>query len=160
MECSMPRDPKDKPAAEAVRRPPLKRPEPRKDRRSKTPSVPRLQHGTRVAFQIECASCGKSDTLPYVPKTTGDVMCRACAAEQLGEGWDRGRVDLQQREAATIACAICTAEFETTRPPDERDGLLCPRCHRGEAKPNPGRIGERIRGKRVAVKRKRSNEPA
>lgn len=152
----MARNPKDKPAAEAVRRPALKRADPRNDRRSKTPTVPRLRHGTRVAFQIECASCGANDTLPYVPKTTGEVLCRKCASEQLGEGWDRGRVDLRETPAATIACPACGSRFETTRPAEEHAGLLCPRCHRGEEKSNPDRIGERLGKRGSGVKRKRA----
>lgn len=50
-------------------------------------SIPRLDHGTRVAFPIVCDSCGKRETLSYAPKVTEDVFCTSCLEERRGKSW-------------------------------------------------------------------------
>lgn len=44
----------------------------------------RSPHGTQVARQITCSSCGVTDTIHFSPRPNQQVLCRKCAAEQLG----------------------------------------------------------------------------
>jgi CxxC-x17-CxxC domain-containing protein len=37
---------------------------------------------TRVFFRLECAACGKTEEVDYLPANPNQAMCRACAAEQ------------------------------------------------------------------------------
>ncbi len=59
--------------------------------------IPRLDHGTRVSYPIECEACGKRETLDYVPKTSGPIKCRACTEEKFGSNWSQVK-DAAQKE--------------------------------------------------------------
>jgi hypothetical protein len=43
----------------------------------------RNEHGTRVATAINCTACGKRDRIPWAPRSTDRILCRACAGEIL-----------------------------------------------------------------------------
>lgn len=38
----------------------------------------------RQSFQITCAQCGKTDTVPFQPKGDRPVLCRDCFRQQRG----------------------------------------------------------------------------
>ncbi len=139
---------------DTVQRPALNKPVHRRDRKAKTPNAPGLRHGTRVAFQIDCERCGVSATLPFVPKTDGAVLCPDCAEEVFGEEWHRGR----SREAAppkSRDCDSCGATFEYRAKPDTAPPNICNVCRRGEARPEPGRIGGAVLDPAAGVRKKR-----
>mgnify|MGYP001591743523 len=44
----------------------------------------RMDGGTRPSFDIKCAECGKSDTVPFQPRGDRPVLCRDCFRKQRG----------------------------------------------------------------------------
>lgn len=105
---------------------------------------PRQTHGTQVRFQVECARCGRSDVLSFVPKTLGEMLCRACAEEVFGSDWAHGR-PIAGRTEYPFTCAECGAEGTVPFEPDGRRPLLCNACFRGEASADT----ERLKGKKI-----------
>ena len=120
----------------------------RVDRKAGTP--PAVAHGTRVRFQIECARCGKSDSLRFVPKTQGDMLCKSCAEEVFGADWAGDR-PAEGRGEHVFECAQCGKEDRVRFEPDEDSRLLCSACFRGEEQPRK----ERLRGMTVVTTKKR-----
>lgn len=139
---------------DTVQRPSLKKSVHSRDRKAKTPNAPGLRHGTRVAFHIDCERCGKEATLPFVPKTDGALLCPDCAAEVFGDDWHRGRMR-GERSVEERDCDACSARYEYRVNPDVPAPNLCPKCRRGEARPEPGRIGGAILDPAAGVRRKR-----
>lgn len=109
-------------------------------------SPPSREHGTKVAFRITCGRCGKDATLPFVPKTTGDVLCPDCAAGVFGEDWAHGR-QLDGPSEHTFKCATCGKEDRVRFKPEEDAELLCRSCFKGEETANPGRL----KGKQIVT---------
>ncbi|MCA9566082.1 MAG: hypothetical protein KC561_21445, partial [Myxococcales bacterium] len=68
--------------------------------------APSESHDTRVAFRITCSRCKKDDTLPFVPKTLNDVLCKSCATEVFGDDWAHGR-QVDDRTEYQITCEQC-----------------------------------------------------
>ena len=44
----------------------------------------RMNGGDRPSFEIKCAECGKSDTVPFQPRGDRPVLCRDCFRKQRG----------------------------------------------------------------------------
>lgn len=40
----------------------------------------------RESFEITCANCGKTDTVPFKPKGDRPVLCRECFNNQRAQG--------------------------------------------------------------------------
>jgi CxxC-x17-CxxC domain-containing protein len=96
-------------------------------------------HGTRVHFNLVCARCGADDTLPFVPKTLGEMLCRECARQVFGEDWAHGR-PVRSAEEHRFTCAECGREDTVPFEPDGRRELLCRACMRGEEQPRKERL--------------------
>ena len=92
-------------------------------------------HGTKVRIDVRCDRCGSEDTLPFVPKTTGPILCQHCAQQVFGEQWAlRHRVGAQQEFPFT--CSRCSrTDFVPFRPEPGRE-LLCKRCLNEHAIPH------------------------
>ena len=111
---------------------------------------PAVSHGTRVRFQIDCARCGESDSLNFVPKTQGDMLCRSCAESVFGPEWAGDR-PTEDRVEHIFKCAQCGREDRVFFEPEDEASLLCSACFRGEEQPRT----ERLRGKTVVGTKKR-----
>jgi len=94
------------------------------------------EHGTRVMVTVECSRCGAVDTLPFKPKSKKGPLCRVCAAEVLGPGWDRGLMSAE--EPQMVSCELCAARY-WPRHGVETQGL-CWDCHSGLERPNHERL--------------------
>lgn len=77
-------------------------------------SHPSVVHNTKVRIEIRCDRCGAEDSLPFVPKTQGLVLCRQCGENTFGEDWSK-RNKLGQK---SIRFAVYAA----------RAKILCPLC--------------------------------
>ena len=87
---------------------------------------PSKLHGTKVKIDITCDKCGNKDTLPYVPKTTGPVLCRYCAEHTFGEQWvQRHRIRVHEFRFNCVKCG--EPDFVNFKPDPEKE-LLCRRC--------------------------------
>lgn len=115
---------------------------------------PRIKHGTRVAFNITCATCGREDTLPFVPKNTDELLCSSCARERFGDDWDKGR---GPRPAEfEFDCAACGAhDVVPFVPEDPTAPMLCAMCVQGIEKPVRGRVDGEIIDSRAGVRKRR-----
>lgn len=101
---------------------------------------PRATHGTQVRFNVVCARCGASDTLPFVPKTQGAMLCRACAEEVFGPDWAHGRELPAKRDTYEITCAKCGKPDRVPFEPKPEREYLCRGCMRGEEQPSHERL--------------------
>jgi CxxC-x17-CxxC domain-containing protein len=115
---------------------------------------PRLTHGTQVAFNIVCSSCGAADTLPFVPKGNSPPLCSKCAKERFGEDWDHGRYGRDGDHE--IVCVACGRHDFVAFEPEDPGAMLCSRCMRGEEKPAHGRVDGVTVDRRGGVKRRRT----
>lgn len=103
-------------------------------------SHPRDEHGTRVRIDIRCDRCGAEDSLPFAPKTTGPILCRACAEKTFGERWAR-RTGIAEKEQAPpsypFTCGRCGRTDFMERRPRHREvedaSLLCGKCEEERA---------------------------
>ncbi len=68
--------------------------------------IPRIDHGTRVSFPIQCDQCAKREVLDYMPRTSGPVLCTACTEKKFGSTW------FQAKQAAERAKELKRAERE------------------------------------------------
>ena len=102
---------------------------------------PTQSHGTRVSFIIVCSSCGEKDTLPFVPRTRGELLCRRCAEEIFGPNWAHGRPVDEPVEYA-FSCAQCGRKGYVRFEPREDRQLLCGPCMRGEEHPMKDRLSQ------------------
>jgi CxxC-x17-CxxC domain-containing protein len=118
-----------------------RRPAPPKKRDKKVGVPPRDSHGTQVRFNVVCARCGRDDTLPFVPKTQGTMLCRRCAREVFGPDWAHGR-DVDDPEGASypFTCAKCHRVDRVPFKPSPGRELLCRACLRGEEQPQHDRL--------------------
>ena len=85
----------------------------------------RSEHGTRVARQIVCRSCGATDTIHFAPKDPARALCRKCAAEFLG---------IEDEDASILAtrkltCIECGKVQDTKW--DEPESFRCKDCLAG-----------------------------
>lgn len=87
---------------------------------------PSVAHNTRVRIEIRCEKCGNIDTLPFVPKTDGPILCRQCAENTFGDEWARrNRVNAQEYP---FTCARCAAQDFVPFKPKPNQELLCRHC--------------------------------
>ncbi len=87
---------------------------------------PSVVHNTKVRIEIRCERCGCTDTLPFVPKTHGMILCRQCAENTFGDEWARrNRVAAQEYP---FTCARCAAQDFVPFKPKEGQELLCKHC--------------------------------
>ncbi|MBN1945374.1 MAG: hypothetical protein JW797_06825 [Bradymonadales bacterium] len=100
---------------------------------------PRETHGTRVVFHFTCQRCGKEDTLPFVPKTRGEILCRECAEAVFGKNWAHGR-PVEDRTEYPIVCSRCGREGSVPFKPNPEVAVLCSACYRGEEQPDKDRL--------------------
>lgn len=92
---------------------------------------PSVVNGTRVHVEIRCEKCGAVDTLPFVPKTHGAILCRQCAEETFGDDWaKRNRVGPHEYP---FTCARCSAQDFVPFKPKPGQELLCKHCLNDEA---------------------------
>lgn len=92
---------------------------------------PSVVNNTKVRIEITCEKCGNTDTLPFVPKTHGPILCRKCAEQTFGESWAK-RNRMGAREYP-FTCARCGAEdFVPFRPAEDKT-LLCKHCLNDQA---------------------------
>ena len=100
---------------------------------------PRETHGTRVQFRFTCKRCGQDDTLPFVPKTRGEILCRNCAQEVFGDNWAHGR-PVEDPTEHTITCSRCGKVSSVPFKPNAGLSVLCAACYRGEEQPDTDRL--------------------
>lgn len=93
---------------------------------------PNVVHGTKVRVDVRCERCGNTDTLPFVPKTNGQILCRQCAESLFGEEWaHRNRVSAAEYP---FTCERCGAEdFLPFSPKKLNKPLLCRHCLNDQA---------------------------
>lgn len=99
--------------------------------------APRRKHGTRVAFRISCAECGKDDELDYVPKgvPVDEILCKDCMLERSGASsrWAlvEGEKDREQRRKKKhpVTCASCSNVEELPFKPQPDREYLCYVCY-------------------------------
>lgn len=83
-------------------------------------------HGTKVRIEVHCDSCGTIDTLNYIPKTTGAILCRQCAEKTFGEEWaDKHKLKAKEYP---FTCAQCHKQDFVPFKPKEDHELLCKGC--------------------------------
>jgi hypothetical protein len=88
----------------------------------------RSEFGTRVARRVDCARCGRSDHVAYIPKERERALCRDCAAEVL-RAYEHGvKARMPMRDAA---CNLCGTPFQLPITAEDDGDLLCPSCLRG-----------------------------
>lgn len=88
----------------------------------------RSEFGTRVARRVDCARCGRSDHIAYVPKDRSRALCRECAGEVL-RAYEHGvKARAPMRDAS---CNLCGAPFSLPVTVIDDGDLLCPSCLRG-----------------------------
>jgi CxxC-x17-CxxC domain-containing protein len=88
----------------------------------------RSEHGTRVARQIVCSSCGAKDTIHFAPKDPKRVLCRKCAADLLGIEDPDTRVGSN----VSFKCAQCGRAGTTQDKRKAESGdYVCNDCMRG-----------------------------
>lgn len=87
---------------------------------------PSVVHNTKVRIEITCERCGCTDTLPFVPKTHGMILCRQCAENTFGDEWAR-RNRLGAHEYP-FTCARCAKQDFVPFKPKEGQELLCRHC--------------------------------
>jgi len=105
------------------------------------PSIPRLDHGTRVFYPIVCQKCGKEEVLAHVPRVNGEVMCTDCAAERHGKTWYQVKLAAEAEKAEhTIECATCGRTDTIPFKPAPNRKYHCRRCLDDEAQPNRDRL--------------------
>lgn len=99
-------------------------------------AIPRLEHGTRVHYPIECAECGKSEILDFVPKGGKAPLCTKCRQAEHGRSWRDLAADAKKTDWE-ITCSACgrpdTVPF---RPHKDRE-YQCRDCHNEEEQPEP-----------------------
>jgi len=100
---------------------------------------PSKSHGTRVSFNIVCSKCGREDTLPFVPRTKGEILCHVCAEDVFGENWAHGR-QVDYPDEYTFKCDQCGREDHVRFRPREGKKLLCRHCLHGEEQPQTDRL--------------------
>ena len=115
---------------------------------------PGVQHKTRVRFEIECSECGCEDSLPFVPKTPGPLLCRRCAEKRLGPEWQGSREPEKPIEHS-ITCARCGhRDFVPFEPKPDR-AYYCDRCRQNQAVAKPERLsGRQPHQENVYIKKK------
>ena len=87
---------------------------------------PSVVNNTKVRIEIRCERCGAVDTLPFMPKTHGAILCRQCGEEIFGDGWaKRNRVSAQEYP---FTCARCSAQDFVPFKPKPGQELLCRHC--------------------------------
>lgn len=99
--------------------------------------APRRKHGTRVAFRITCAECGKDDELDYVPKgvPVNEILCKACMLERNGQAsrWAlvEEQKDREQRKKKLydVNCARCGTIDQVPFQPQADREYFCYSCY-------------------------------
>ncbi len=84
-------------------------------RKPKVVSDVRSPHGTRVMKRIVCSRCGKSDTLPFVPKAGEAPLCSACAELAFNVTTETAQASADRM----VACKSCGNLFPTPKRPRE-----------------------------------------
>ena len=105
---------------------------------------PSVVHGTRVRIDIRCDRCGCEDSLPYVPKTDGPILCRQCAENTFGEDWaDKHHI---RSHEFSFYCARCGRQDFVPFRPKASQNLLCKHCLNDQAvlRDNSGSPKKRI----------------
>ncbi len=92
---------------------------------------PSVVHNTKVKIDIRCEKCGCIDSLPFVPKTHGPLLCRQCAENTFGDEWAR-RNRLGAHEYP-FTCARCAAQDFVPFKPKEGQEILCKHCLNDQA---------------------------
>jgi len=96
------------------------------------------EHDTKVRIDIRCDRCGKDDTLPFVPRTNGPILCQACAEESFGQRWLRQHRAQEEHRDYPFTCHRCSrTDFVPFRPNPDRE-LLCKRCLDDQELPREG----------------------
>lgn len=95
---------------------------------------PTKTHGTRVKFNIVCPRCKREDTLPFVPRTRGEILCHVCAEEIFGQDWAHGR-KLDYPEEHAFKCVKCGRKDYVRFKPRPDKMMLCRPCLRGDDPP-------------------------
>lgn len=97
-----------------------------KDRERFAQRHPTDVHGTKVRIDVVCDRCGAQDTLNYVPKTSGAILCRQCAESTFGDEWAQ-RHHLSAKEFP-FTCVKCSAQDFVPFKPKPDHQLMCKHC--------------------------------
>lgn len=133
--------------------------------RGRESKAPRVKHGTRVMLPIECALCGKNETLDYVPKGIAlqDVLCSECMRSTHGE--ESRWKEISQKKVAekkaewTFNCSECGREDYLKFEPKPEEDYQCGRCFKEQHSPSPERLAGRKKvGPAVFIRKNRDKE--
>lgn len=92
---------------------------------------PSVTFNVKTRIEIRCDRCGNMDTLPFVPKTHGQILCRQCAENTFGDEWARrNRVGAKEYP---FTCSRCAAQDFLPFKPKEDQELLCKHCLNDQA---------------------------
>lgn len=87
---------------------------------------PSVMFNVKTRIEIRCERCGNLDSLPFVPKTQGQILCRQCAENTFGDAWARrNRIGTKEYP---FTCARCAAQDFVPFKPKEDQELLCKHC--------------------------------
>lgn len=120
---------------------------------------PNVVYGTKVRVDVRCDRCGNVDTLPFVPKTNGQILCRQCAESLFGEDWaKRNRVSATEYP---FTCARCGAQdFLPFSPKSLNKPLLCRHCLNDQAVLSKHSRSEMIRhDSGICIRARQENAP-
>ena len=99
--------------------------------------APRRKHGTRVAFRINCAECGKDDELDYVPKgvPVAEILCKECMLAKSGDSSRWALVEQEKdreqkkKKRYDVTCAECGCTDQVPFKPQPDREYFCYTCY-------------------------------
>lgn len=92
---------------------------------------PSVLFNVKTRIEIRCDRCGSLDSLPFVPKTQGQILCRQCAENTFGDAWARrNRIGAKE---FPFTCARCASQDFLPFKPKEGQELLCRHCLNDQA---------------------------
>lgn len=133
-------------------------------RKRREASAPRVKHNTRVMLPIQCAQCGQTETLDYVPKgvSLGSILCSTCVRTTYGDEsrWAEIRQKKRAEDQAewTFDCAECGRQDYLKFEPKPNEEYYCVRCYNDHASPSPDRLQDKQRVGRAVFIRKRDDK--
>jgi len=133
--------------------------------RGREAQAPRVKHNTRVMLPIQCALCGKNETLDYVPKGIAlqDILCSSCVRSTHGE--ESRWAEISEKKVAekqaewSFDCSECGREDYLKFEPKPGEEYLCGRCFKEQEIPSPERLeGRKKVGPAVFIRKSKSRD--
>lgn len=90
----------------------------------------REDRGPREMFEVECAECGDTTTVPFKPTGDRPVLCRDCFQKNRPPRHDRGGGGRSDRPMHDAVCTRCGAKTQVPFKPTPGRDVLCRDCFR------------------------------